>query len=204
MRVTSAEMQAILAEMRRVNAEPLKPRTSDSQLQPELAKEHKKWAGLLADLPIAPNPPVVPEPEPEPPYSSEKPQIYPLDQYLDDEERTRAFLSGTDMSRAAKWIHGSLPAAHHVITELAPHRNCTFETEIKPLNTWFIITVKMHMQIDTDYVDTLVKKDRVDTESDLPLAEALLCRDLFVESLGPYGIRKLNEAYRDEIISAAR
>lgn len=203
MRVTSAEMQAILAEMRRVNAEPLKTRVDDHQPRPEPTAEYREWADLLADVPTAPEP-VEPAPEAEPAPPEKKPlvPVFPLDQYLDDEERTRAWLKGTDMSRAVKWIHGSLPAAHHAITELAPQYECEFETETTLLpDGAFVVTAFIHRKVAVG-IDTMVKKERAETEADIPLVEALMCRDLFVESVGAYGIRKANEAYRDEIISA--
>lgn len=206
MRVTSAEMQAILAEMRRVNAEPLKTRVDDHQPRPEPTAEYREWADLLADIPTAPvaeqAPPTSSEPEPVAPQQKPLVPVFPLDQYLDDEERTRAWLKGTDMSRAVKWIHGSLPAAHHAITELAPQYECEFETETTLLpDGAFVVTAFIHRKVAVG-IDTMVKKERAETEADIPLVEALMCRDLFVDSIGAYGIRKLNEAYRDEIISA--
>ena len=182
------EVRKMLEELRKQQPhEPDPAAWKGISLSPSTA-DVKDWLGILSDVV-----PVEPPAEPEMPQKVSLP-AYPVDQYADDTERTRAWLNGADMSGAEKWERANRPTAHHVITELAHQYKCTYETEIKPIADAFIVTVLIHREV-VNGIDTMFKKERAETEGDIPIVEALLCRDLFVESIGKYGIRKANEAY---------
>ena len=123
--------------------------------------------------------------------------IFPVDQYIDDEERTRAWLNGTDMRRAQMWIHSTLPTTYHVMTELADQMKCRFQSKVKAamhIPDAYMLTVEIRKEINGD-IDTMVLTGRADSKDDIPVVRAIMCRDLLVEFVGKYGIRKANETY---------
>ena len=150
--------------------------------------ETQAWLDRLAD--------VTPQPKPEAPPAL----AFPVDQYIDDEERTRAWLKGTDMRGAEKWIHSTLPTAYHVMTEFAAQMHCSFQVEIKPamhIPGAYMLTVEIHKEIDGD-IDTMALIKRADSKDEIPVVQAITCRNLFVEYVGRHSLRKANEAYRKQ------
>lgn len=143
--------------------------------------ETQEWLDRLSGI--------APEQETEPPVP-----VFPVDQYIDDEERTRAWLNGTDMRRAERWIHSTLPTAYHVMTNLAGQMKCTYTTDVKEMAGAFIVTVEVSREV-VGGIDIMTKTERADTEVDIPLIKVIMCRDLLVESVGKYGMRKANETY---------
>ena len=136
---------------------------------------------------------------PEPPKMETPEHVFPVDQYIDDEERTRAWLNGTDIRRAERWIHSTLPTAYHVMTELAAQMECSFQSEVKEamhIPGAYIITVEIRKEINGD-IDTMVLIKRADSKDEIPVVQAIICRDLFVEYIGIYSLRKANKVYRD-------
>ena len=150
--------------------------------------EAKEWLGRLSGL--VPKPPKQETPQP----------AFPVDQYINDEERTRAWLKGTDMRGAEKWIHSTLPTAYYVMTEFAAQIHCIFQVEVKPamhIPGAYMVTVEIHKEID-GYIDTMALIKRADSKDEIPVVQAITCRNLFVEYVGVYSLRKANEAYRKQ------
>ena len=181
----NATFQEMQAELRKQ-----KPHTPDPEAWKGVSLantvvETQEWVERLSDI--------APEPQPETPDPA-----FPVDQYIDDTERTRAWLKGTDMRRAEKWIHSTLPTAYHVMTELADQMKCTYTTDVKKIAGTYLVTVEIYREVIGGF-DVMTKTERAETESDVPVVEAILYRDLLVDSVGKYGIKKANEVYRNTL-----
>ena len=148
--------------------------------------ETKEWLDRLSG--VAPEPAKEETPQP----------ALPIDQYIDDEERTRAWLNGTDMRGAEKWVHSTLPTAYHVMTELAAQMHCSFQSEVKAamhIPGAYMLTVEIRKEFD-GRIDTMVLTERADSKDEISVVQAITCRNLFVEYVGLHSLRKANEAYR--------
>ena len=149
-------------------------------------EQTRDWMQHLSTVPL------IADPEDSEPAAPTPPPF--IDDYADDTERTHAWLNGADMTNARKWIHSTLPCAYYAADVLASEFDAeVLDTEVRYFEGkgWRVI-LRFARKVVNGY-DVLTAHEWTDTEAKVPGVQAMLFRNLLVESVGLHGMRKAKE-----------